>query len=63
MRFTFLHAADLHIDSPLESLGGKASTWGGGDLQDTGELRKAYITTLKKADANEIDDLLAFARS
>lgn len=23
MRFTFLHAADLHIDSPLESLGGK----------------------------------------
>ena len=23
MRFTFIHAADLHIDSPLESLGGK----------------------------------------
>jgi DNA repair exonuclease SbcCD nuclease subunit len=25
MRFTFLHAADLHIDSPLESLGAKDS--------------------------------------
>jgi hypothetical protein len=30
---------------------------------DTGQLRKAYIATLQKADAGDISDLLAFARS
>ena len=53
----------MMADLLVESLGGKAFTWGDGDLQDTGELRETYIATLKKADANDIDDLLAFART
>jgi Fic-DOC domain mobile mystery protein B len=51
-------------DLLIESLGGKPFTWGSGNLQDdTGELRKAYIATLRKADNGDITDLLAFARS
>jgi Fic-DOC domain mobile mystery protein B len=51
-------------DLLVEGLGEKPFTWGSGDLQDdTAELRKAYIETLKKADKGDISDLLAFARS
>lgn len=51
-------------DLLIEGLGEKPFTWGSGDLQDdTAELRKAYIATLKKADNGDISDLLAFARS
>jgi Fic-DOC domain mobile mystery protein B len=51
-------------DLLVEGLGEKPFTWGSGDLQDdTAELRKAYIATLKKADNGDISDLLAFARS
>lgn len=51
-------------DLLIEGLGEKPFTWGSGDRQDdTAELRKAYIATLKKADNGDISDLLAFARS
>lgn len=53
----------LMADLLVESLGGKPFSWGRGNLQTTGDLRKAYIATLKKADKGEMDDLLAFARS
>jgi Fic-DOC domain mobile mystery protein B len=54
----------MMADLLIESLGGKPFTWGGGNLQeDTSELRKAYIATLKTADAGDIGPLLGFARS
>ncbi|KKC31161.1 cell division protein Fic [Devosia psychrophila] len=54
----------MMADLLVESLGGQPFTWGGGNLQeDTSELRRAYITTLKQADAHDTAPLLAFARS
>ena len=50
-------------DLLIESLGGEAFGWGRGNLQETGELRKAYIATLKMADAGDVKGLLEFAKS
>ncbi len=50
-------------DLLVVKLGGKPFTWGSGNLQDDGELRRTYIAALKKADAGDITDLLTFARS
>lgn len=38
-------------------------TWGGGNLTETGELRKRYITALKAADNLDFTKLLGFVRS
>jgi Fic-DOC domain mobile mystery protein B len=71
-QIVFLHAytngngrhSRMMGDLLVESLGAEPFTWGSGNLQDdTGELRKVYIATLKKADKGDIADLLAFARS
>ncbi len=44
-------------------LGREPFTWGARLDVDTAELRRAYLLALKRADAGEIDDLLAFART
>jgi len=38
-------------------------TWGNSKLIKADELRKVYITALRKADRGEISDLIAFAKS
>ena len=53
----------LMADLLAESLGGDPFTWGGGNLQATGELRRTYIGALRAADAGDIAPLLLFARS
>ena len=55
--------ARLMADLSVMSLGGRRFSWGGANLQDTGELRRRYITALKAADNHDIGPLLAFARS
>jgi Fic-DOC domain mobile mystery protein B len=55
--------ARMMADLLAESLGREPFGWGRGNLQTTGELRKAYIATLKLADAGDISGLLVFARS
>lgn len=71
-QLVFLHAftngngrhSRMMGDLLVESFGGEPFTWGRGDLcDDTGELRKAYIVNLRKADNGDIGDLLKFARS
>jgi Fic-DOC domain mobile mystery protein B len=51
--------ADLFI----KLMGGEPFSWGGSKLQDTGELRRAYVTALRAADEHDINPLLAFVRS
>jgi Fic-DOC domain mobile mystery protein B len=55
--------ARLMADLSVMSLGGRRFSWGSANLQDTGELRRRYITALKAADNHDIGPLLAFARS
>lgn len=55
--------ARLIADLLIERLGGRAFSWGGGGLADTGALRAAYVSALRAADAHDIGPLLAFARS
>lgn len=70
-RLVFIHPfpngngrhARLLADMLIERLGGKAFSWGGGQLQRTSELRARYIASLRAADAHDILPLLAFARS
>lgn len=38
-------------------------TWGGADIVAQGDIRRRYIDALRAADKNEIEPLLAFARS
>lgn len=52
-------AADLLI----VRLGGKRFTWGSANLQEAGDVRKAYIAALKAADNHDFGPLLQFARS
>jgi Fic-DOC domain mobile mystery protein B len=40
-----------------------AFTWGGSQLVSEDDVRKAYLTALRKADGDDFPDLLAFARS
>ena len=37
--------------------------WSGNDLQDTSQLRKDYITALRKADEGDMDELISFAKT
>jgi Fic-DOC domain mobile mystery protein B len=38
-------------------------TWGGADIVQQGDFRRRYIDALRAADRNQIEPLLAFARS
>jgi Fic-DOC domain mobile mystery protein B len=53
----------LMADFLVERLGGESFTWGGGGLNDAGQLRARYIAALKLADGHDIGPLLGFARS
>lgn len=53
----------LAADVLLESLGAHRFTWGSGSLTTTGRLRSDYLGALRKADAGEIANLIAFARA
>lgn len=46
-----------------ETLGQKPFTWGSGNLTETGELRKRYISALKAADNHDYSKLKEFVRS
>ena len=47
----------------IEQMGGQPFSWGGGSLNDVGELRQAYVSALRDDDNDDIDPLLEFARS
>jgi Fic-DOC domain mobile mystery protein B len=53
----------LIADLIAEKLDQKSFTWGGGVLQNIGELRTQYIAALRAADDHDIGPLMAFARS
>jgi Fic-DOC domain mobile mystery protein B len=55
--------ARMMADLLMERLGGEAFSWSSGSIQDTGELRTAYVSALKAADNHDIKPLMAFARS
>jgi len=55
--------ARLATDLLVERLGRPPFTWGRANLVDPGEARAAYVAALKKADAQDLTPLLAFARS
>ena len=69
-RLTKIHAfpngngrhARLITDLLLEQLGGKAFTWGAGDLIHPGEARERYIAALRAADAKDYSLLMNFLR-
>ena len=50
-------------DYLVRGLGGEPFSWGARADLDTDELRAAYRHALQRADADQIADLLAFARS
>ncbi|NUQ28547.1 MAG: mobile mystery protein B [Acidobacteriaceae bacterium] len=52
------------IADVLAKLSGRPDfTWGGADIVAQGNIRSAYIDALRAADKNDIEPLLAFARS
>lgn len=53
----------LAADVLITSLGGERFSWGRGNLQKSGDVRKAYITALRAADRHDMGPLVAFARS
>ncbi|MBK9577914.1 MAG: mobile mystery protein B [Fibrobacteres bacterium] len=55
--------ARLMADLLVLSLGGKRFSWGSANLQDSGDMRRRYITALQAADHHDIALLLQFARS
>lgn len=55
--------ARLMADLLALSLGGKRFSWGSANLQDSGDMRRRYITALQAADHHDIALLLQFARS
>jgi Fic-DOC domain mobile mystery protein B len=52
--------ADLLLEQVLDR---PRFTWGRGDLNSMSDIRAAYISALQRADARDINPLLAFARS
>jgi len=44
-------------------LGKPEFTWGRADIVRAGDFRRSYIDALRAADKNDIQPLLAFARS
>lgn len=55
--------ARMMADLLVQQLGRPPFTWGGRNLTETSELRKAYIDALRKADNGSIGALVRFARS
>jgi Fic-DOC domain mobile mystery protein B len=55
--------ARLIADLLIAQLGGSSFSWGSGELRDGGELRRRYIAALRAADAHDMSQLMAFARS
>lgn len=53
----------LMADLVVERMGGRAFTWGGGELADAGDLRERYIAALRRADQHAIEPLILFART
>jgi Fic-DOC domain mobile mystery protein B len=53
----------LMADILAVRLGQPRFTWGGGDLRNDDETRKAYIEALRAADNHDFTLLIAFARS
>ena len=53
----------LVADILVTMLGQPRFTWGRINLVDAGETRRAYVAALRAADAEDIEPLLAFARS
>jgi hypothetical protein len=43
--------------------GGPRFTWGSANLQNEGDVRKAYIDALRAADNHDLKPLITFARS
>lgn len=52
----------IATDMLLRQLGGEPFSWGRGNLREASELRRAYVSALRKADNHDFIDLVAFAR-
>jgi Fic-DOC domain mobile mystery protein B len=55
--------ARLMADVIVQRQGRPVFTWGGADILRAGDFRRSYIDALRAADNNEIQPLLAVARS
>jgi len=55
--------ARLMADVVVQRLGRPAFMWGSSDIVTAGDFRRNYIDALRAADRNDIQPLLAFARS
>ena len=55
--------ARLMADVIVQRQGRPVFTWGGADIVRAGSFRRSYIDALRVADKNDIQPLLAFARS
>ena len=55
--------ARLMADVVARRLGKPVFTWGRADIVRAGDFRRSYIDALRAADKNDIQPLLAFARS
>lgn len=53
----------LAADVLITQLGSARFTWGGANLQASGEARKRYIAALQAADNHDLEPLVRFARS
>jgi Fic-DOC domain mobile mystery protein B len=70
-RLVFIHPfangngrhARMMADLVLRRLGRPALSWGGGSLKQISEVRRAYVAALRRADREDYEALIAFARS
>ncbi len=53
----------LASDCLTRALGRPSFTWGGGGIEPPGPTRARYLAAVRAADAGDIGDLVAFARS
>lgn len=53
----------MMADLVLRRLGRPALSWGGGSRKQISEVRRAYVAALRRADREDYDALIAFARS
>ena len=53
----------LAADMLITQLGGARFSWGRANLQNAGDVRRAYIDALHAADIHDLTPLIAFARS
>jgi Fic-DOC domain mobile mystery protein B len=53
----------LMADVLVQRQGRPLFTWGGADIAQAGDFRRHYIDALRAADKNDLQPLLAFARS